>query len=97
MAVKFTKSELAAMEKAGDAGEISRRINAYGDAVERMSYRLDELTGKYPDHWVALHNDELVLTKVSLDDLFRLCDERGFDRENLVIRYLEPEKTIHIL
>ena len=97
MAAEFTKAELAAMERAGDAEEVSRRINAYSAAVERMLHRLDELTGEYPGHWAALHEDEFIVTKVSLEDLFRLCDERGFKRENLVIRYLEAEKTVRIL
>ena len=97
MTVRFTKSERAAIEKMGNAADISRRIESYDASVSRMSSRLDELEREYPGHWVALHGDEIVVTKVSLDELFRLCDERGFQRGDLVVRFLGPDKPIRIL
>lgn len=94
---RFSKVELAAMEKAGSAADISRRIESYGAAVDRMSSRLEQLEREFPDHWVALHEDEIVATKVSLDELIRLCEERGLVRGSLVIRYLGPDKPVRIL
>lgn len=85
------------MEKAGNAADISRRIESYNVAVRRMSSRLDELERKYPGHWAAMHDDEVVVTEVSLDELFRLCDERGYQRGDLVVRFLGPDKPIRIL
>ena len=97
MTANFTESELAAIEKAGNAADISRRIECYSEAVGRMSSRLEELEREYPGHWVAMHDDEIIVSKDSLDDLFSLCQERGLQKGDLVIRYLGPDRPIRIL
>ncbi len=97
MTTKLTRRERAALAKVGSTASISHRINAYTAAVNRLSSKRDELVKQYPKHWVALHNDEVICTGVSLAELFRQCDEHEFNRDDVVIRYLDTEKQILIL
>jgi len=97
MTTKLTKREQAAIENIGTTATISQRIHAYTAAVNRLSSKRDELVKQYPKHWVALHDDEVICTGVSLIELFRQCDEREFNRDDVVIRFLDTEKQILIL
>ena len=95
--MKLTKKDREELQNIGTAGEISQRIHAYTAAVTRMSTKRDELVQQFPKHWVALYEDEVICTGHSLADLFRLCDERKFKRDDLVIQFLDTEKQILIL
>ena len=97
MATKWSKRERAALASVGSAASISRRINAYTAAVNRLSSKRDELVRQYPKQWVALHDDEVFCAGGSLAELFRQCDERELSRDDVVIRYLDTEKQILIL
>ena len=88
---------MTALESVGTTASISERIHAYTTAVNRLSSKRDELLKQYPKHWVALHDDEVICTGESLVELFRQCEQRGFERDSVVIRYLDTEKQIFIL
>ena len=97
MATKFTKAELQALKGVGTAASISQRIHTYTEAVNRVSSRHKELVARYPRHWVALYDGEVICTGESLDELLRQCDERKLERDAVVIRFLDTEKQILIL
>jgi actin-like ATPase involved in cell morphogenesis len=83
-----TPAELAELDEAWARAEAQ-------DAYYRQHVR--ELLARYPDHFVAIKPDGVVAASRDIETLLKELAERGIDRRDIGIRYLETNPRRYIL
>lgn len=73
------------MEKA-ELFRISRR-NA-----EWFSRNYERLRKKYDNHWIIIHNKEVVGSASNFDDIMKILREHKYDPNTVIIEYLQSKK-----
>ena len=97
MTRRLNSQERAALSKAGTPKEIRDRILAYTGAVTRLSSRQQELVVQYPKQWVAVKDDDVVCSGLTLTELATDCARKGVGLRDVAIRYLDTEKRVMVL
>ena len=56
----------------------------------------DELLKQYPDHWVAVYNEELVVASLDQDELFAELKKKGPKATKAYIQFLSTKDEMWI-
>ena len=95
---KLTGEERRTIERAGTRKEIAERIRSYSKAVTEASAEYERLVEEHPRQWVALSDGRKVMCLgATLETLLRKCERVGIRRDQVVIKYLDPDKRTMIL
>lgn len=57
----------------------------------------ETLLARYPNHWIAVYDKEVVGTARELRDLLLQLDERGVPRSRVFLEYLSTDKVVLVL
>ena len=69
----------------------------YANRVRAMEARRSELTWKYPNKWVSMHNGDVVAIGDSLEAVLADMDALGIPRTGAVVKYLDAERRNLVL
>ncbi len=69
----------------------------YRRLASRMRREIASLTEKYPDQWVAMNAGGELIIGASMDEILAALVERGIQRENVVIEFLEANPVTMIV
>ena len=98
LAREITGQELEDLtESLGGEESIREGLQWYGERCELFDRRREELTEKYPDHYVALAADDTIVACETLDGVMFELDRLGLRRGDCVMEYLSAEPEIWIL
>ncbi len=89
-AVRKIVEELGGLKKMWEEGD---RFEALWQSLQA---RKEELTKQYPNKWIALYGDKIVVASTHEELLVRE-DEAGFRRGHTVVDYLSTEPEIWVL
>ena len=85
------------IEAAGGAKVVADGIAAFHKNMCELDDRTAELRGRFPHHWVALMDGEILTHPGTQVDLLELVDRKGWDRSLTAIRYMDPNPVKFIL
>ena len=85
------------IEAAGGAKVVADGIAAFHKNMCELDDRTAELTKRFPHHWVALLDGEILAHPGTQLDLLELVDSEGWDRSVTGIRYMDPNPVKFIL
>ena len=87
----------AVIDEAGGAKVVADGIAAFHKNMCELDDRTAELRRRYPHHWVALLDGEILTHPGTQLDLLELVDGEGWDRSVTAIRYMDPNPVKFIL
>ena len=87
----------AQIELAGGAKAVADGIAAFHKNMCELDDRTGELRKRFPHHWVALLDGEILTHPGTLLDLLELVDREGLDRGATAIGYINPNPVKLIL
>ena len=87
----------ALIEEAGGARAIADGIAAFRKNAIELDDRTPELRRRFPHHWVALVNGEILTHPGTQLDLLELMDREGWDRGLTAIGHMNPNPVKLIL
>ena len=79
----------------GGAKAVFLGLRDFTERVQLMESRRKELTQKYPDKWVAMHNGDIEVAD-SIEGVLAILDEKGISRKEVVIEFLTT-KPRHLI
>ena len=88
---------MAEIESAGGVSALVAGMEAFRKNTCDLDDRMEELTARYPNHWVALLDGEVLTHPGSQIDLLKLVDRHGWNRDVTAIEYLDPNPAKLIL
>ena len=80
----------ALIEEAGGARAVADGIAAFHKNMCELDDRTPELMTRFPHHWVALLDGEILTHPGTLLDLLELVDREGWDRGATAVRHMNP-------
>ncbi len=87
----------AVIEEAGGARAVADGIAAFHKNMCELDDRTGELRKRFPHHWVALLDGEILRHPGTLLDLLELVDREGWDRGVTAVRHMNPNPVKLIL
>jgi hypothetical protein len=87
----------AVINALGGAKAVADGIAAFHKNMCELDDRTAELTKRFPHHWVALLDGEILTHPGTQLDLLELVDREGWDRSVTGIRYMDPNPVKFIL
>ena len=87
----------AQIELAGGAKAVADGIAAFHKNMCELDDRTPELKRRFPHHWVALLDGEILTDPGTLLDLLELVDREGWDRGATAVRHMNPNSVKLIL
>ncbi|MCH8109490.1 MAG: hypothetical protein IIB15_05110 [Chloroflexi bacterium] len=85
------------VKQLGGAKQVLEELREYTRLVECMKSLRPGLLEKHPDKWVALANGEVVAVADSLEAVLEELDQRGIQRANAVVEFLDTHPRNMIL
>lgn len=85
------------IEEFGDPAEAVARIEKSERLFKRMDAERKELVKIYPDQWVAMSEDGIVAAADTMDEMFRLVEEKGIPRDDVYHAYMDTNPQPWIL
>ena len=85
------------IEAAGGAKVVADGIAAFHKNMCELDDRTAELRRRFPHHWVALLDGEILAHPGTQLDLLELVGSEGWDRSVTGIRYMDPNPVKFIL
>ena len=85
------------IDAVGGAKVVADGIAAFHKNMCELDDRTAELRGRFPHHWVALMDGEILTHPGTQVDLLELVDRQGWDRSLTAIRYMDPNPVKFIL
>ena len=74
-----------------------RSIEEYRKDLEYLVNHESELTGQFPDQWVAIYNEEVAAHSTQRRELSRLIRSKGLPMASMVIQELDDQPMTLIL
>ena len=87
----------AVINAMGGAKAVADGIATFHKNMCELDDRTAELTKRFPHHWVALLDGEILTHPGTQVDLLELVDRKGWDRSLTAIRYMDPNPVKFIL
>ena len=87
----------AVINAMGGAKAVADGIATFHKNMCELDDRTAELTKRFPHHWVALLDGEILAHPGTQLDLLELVDSEGWDRSVTGIRYMDPNPVKFIL
>ena len=87
----------ALIEEAGGARAVADGIVAFRKNTIELDDRTVELRKRFPHHWVALLDGEILTHPGTQLDLLELVDREGWDRSLTAIAHMNPNPVKLIL
>ena len=87
----------AVINAMGGAKAVADGIATFHKNMCELDDRTAELTKRFPHHWVALMDGEILTHPGTQVDLLELVDRKGWDRSLTAIRYMDPNPVKFIL
>ena len=84
-------------ELAGGAKAVADGIASFHKNMCDLDDRTAELTARFPHHWVALLDGEILTHPGTQLDLLELVDREGWDRSVTAVRHMNPNPVKLIL
>ena len=85
------------IKQMGGAREVHIGLRDFANRVRALDTRRIELTEKYPNKWIAMHNADIVSFADTLEDVLKELDARGVPRKGAVIEFMDTERRTMIL
>ena len=85
------------IDAVGGAKVVADGIATFHKNMCELDDRTAELTKRFPHHWVALLDGEILAHPGTQLDLLELVDSEGWDRSVTGIRYMDPNPVKFIL
>ena len=73
---------------------IKAELKRFGEDHEYFEKRRHELLERYPEHWIAVYNKEVVGADTDFTRLLDDLDERGYPLEKLAVNKATAEKVV---
>ncbi len=86
-----------ALEEFGDPAEAVEGFERHERLFKRMDAERKELVKIYPDQWVAMSEDGIVAAADTMDEMFRLVEEKGIQTEDVYHDYMNTKPETWIL
>ena len=87
----------AMIEEMGGARSLIDDLAEFRQLGIRMREEHAELIEQYPDRWVAVGLDGLLTVGDSEDEVFKVIDEKGIPRSDVVVEFLDTDPPVLIL
>ena len=84
------------VENMGGVREVHIGLREFSDRVKVFDGRRAELTAKYPNQWVAMYNEDIVVAD-SLEDVLARMDDREIPRKGAVVEFMDTERRNMVL
>jgi len=95
---KMSRGEIVGLlDSMGGPEQIAREGEQFSQNIRFLSSTLPELSGKYPNRWVAVYGGKLVGTSKKLRWLESRLRAKRIDPDKAVIRYLDPDHTRRVV
>ena len=85
------------IKQMGGAQEVYIGLREFTDRVRAFDAQRVQLTKKYPNKWIAMHDGEIGAIADSLEDLLKEMDRLGIPRKGAVIEFMDTERGTMIL
>ena len=85
------------VDSQGGVGALAAKMDEFREVVDRMRKERARLMEEYPDHWVAMGKDGVVVVGNSLENVLEKADARDMDRGRLVVEFLETDPPLMLL
>ena len=85
------------IELLGDPAEAVARFEKSEKLFKRMDAERKELVKIYPDQWVAMSEDGIVAAADTMDEMFRLVEEKGIRKDDVCHAYMDTDPRTWIL
>ena len=92
---QMTQDEIAKL--VGDSRKVGDELQAFRETAMLLSSRYRQLTERYPDQWIAMHNGKVRAHGDSLESVLRGIDEKGLSRDETVVRFMQKDPQTLIL
>ena len=87
----------AHIELAGGARAVAEGIAEFHKNMCELDNRTVDLRTRFPHHWVALLDGEILTHPGTQLNLLELVDREGWDRSVTAVRYMDPNSVKLIL
>jgi hypothetical protein len=88
------------LEAAGGPVAAAASLDSRRGTLDYVVEHLDELMERYSDHWIAVHDSEVIAIELTLDDLARtlptVLEDRGVSISEVIIREMTTVPRISI-
>lgn len=85
------------VDSQGGVEGLVEKMNGFHEVVDLMRRERARLMDEYPDQWVAMSKDGVVVAGDSIDCVLKKADARGMKRGELVIEFLDTDPPLLIL
>ena len=85
------------IEDFGDPAEVAAGFERYERLFKRMDAERKELVKIYPDQWIAMSEDGIVAAADTMEKMFRLLEDKGIRKEDVVHDYMNTKPQTWIL
>lgn len=73
-------------------------LKDFSQATRRFYIAYDDLLATYPDKWIAVNKDgDVVACHHDRKELIAACEEAGYGKSRLAVKYLDPNPAVMIL
>ena len=77
--------------------DMARSLRHFQRSAQALSSNQPRLIDDYPDQWVAVSDSTVVAHGKSLEEVLRKVDKKGFQRADIMVRFIERTQRTLIL
>ena len=80
-----------------DPRKVDDGLRSFRQTAMLLSSRYPRLIERYPDQWIALHSGSVRAHGDSLDAVLQEIDEKGLNRDQTIVRFIQKDSQTLIL
>ena len=80
-----------------DASRVAESLKAFEDTAQLLSSDNPKLCDTYSGKWVGLHTGQVRVSGDSLEEVLATLDQKGWSREESIVRLIEKNPSTVIL
>ena len=84
-----------ALRAAGGDAALHKTIEERAKSRDYLTRNYAELLEQYPEHWIAVHDSEVIAAELTLSDLARALTEKVLPISEILIRHMTTRPEVN--